>query len=450
MAIIQISRIQHRRGLDQDLPNLASAELGWSIDKQKLYIGNGTLAEGAPVEGVTEILTEISPLFEQAKYQFKGEPAGFIANTSGTTAPIERPLQEKLDDFVNVRDFGAKGDGQTDDTAAINRALNNAFAYSTTIGGVDMHRTVYFPAGVYLIKDIIETPPFIKIQGDGKLNTLLRGRFKSNGADIETIVKLVDNNGNSGEDLGIQPGTIVPQATNYIFSDIGFDNQTTSSTPCVIIDGGSMIHFERVSFLGRLAVVGATGKSLVNITNISEHIGAENITFSRCDFQSHGYGVEIGADVVGVSLTDCSFKDLYQDLYADSSADTFSVRTSIYDNVTNNVTDQTYVDRRGSSHIENGKRTTLAGATTSNITEMLSTASYKHLVMSYTIKRGTEFRTGTLRASGNGTNYYFQDDYVESSDINITLTVNSSTGVVGYVSTGGSSAELTYSLNYHL
>jgi hypothetical protein len=62
MAILQISRIQHRRGLQEDLPQLASAELGWSIDTRKLYIGNGTVDEGAPVEGVTEIITENSIL----------------------------------------------------------------------------------------------------------------------------------------------------------------------------------------------------------------------------------------------------------------------------------------------------------------------------------------------------------------------------------------------------
>lgn len=62
MAIVQISRIQIRRGLNQDLPTLASAEMAWSVDTRQLYIGNGTLAEGAPTEGVTEILTEYSIL----------------------------------------------------------------------------------------------------------------------------------------------------------------------------------------------------------------------------------------------------------------------------------------------------------------------------------------------------------------------------------------------------
>jgi hypothetical protein len=60
MAIVQISQIQVRRGLQQDLPQLASGELGWSLDSQRLFIGNGTLDEGAAREGLTEILTEHS------------------------------------------------------------------------------------------------------------------------------------------------------------------------------------------------------------------------------------------------------------------------------------------------------------------------------------------------------------------------------------------------------
>jgi len=60
VAVIQISKIQVRRGLQENLPQLASGELGWSIDERRLYIGNGTLVEGAPEVGVTEILTEYS------------------------------------------------------------------------------------------------------------------------------------------------------------------------------------------------------------------------------------------------------------------------------------------------------------------------------------------------------------------------------------------------------
>lgn len=78
MAIVQISRIQVRRGLQQDLPQLAAGEMGWSTDDQRLYIGNGVTGapDYAPVQGITEIvtapnLTEIGT--NLLKYTFKGK-----------------------------------------------------------------------------------------------------------------------------------------------------------------------------------------------------------------------------------------------------------------------------------------------------------------------------------------------------------------------------------------
>ena len=65
MAIVQISRIQHRRGLKEQLPQLAAGELGWAVDSQELYIGNGTVADGAPAVGNTEILSTKTNLFEK-------------------------------------------------------------------------------------------------------------------------------------------------------------------------------------------------------------------------------------------------------------------------------------------------------------------------------------------------------------------------------------------------
>lgn len=59
--------------------------------------------------------------------------------------------------FRNVKSFGAKGDGVTDDTAAIQRAISegnrcapNSCSSSTTTPAV-----VYFPGGTYLISTTI-------------------------------------------------------------------------------------------------------------------------------------------------------------------------------------------------------------------------------------------------------------------------------------------------------
>lgn len=60
MAVLEVAKIQVRSGLYEDLPALDTGEFGWCVDTQQLFIGKGTLAEGAPETGVTEILTEYS------------------------------------------------------------------------------------------------------------------------------------------------------------------------------------------------------------------------------------------------------------------------------------------------------------------------------------------------------------------------------------------------------
>ena len=79
MAIVQISQITARKGLQANLPQLAGGELGWSTDERRLFIGNGTLAEGAPAIGNTEILTEYSNL------PFASKSVGLLDNTASAT-----------------------------------------------------------------------------------------------------------------------------------------------------------------------------------------------------------------------------------------------------------------------------------------------------------------------------------------------------------------------------
>ena len=75
MAVVQISRIQIRRGQKnqgEGIPQLASGELAWAIDSQELYIGNGSVIEGAPAVGNTKILTQSDDLFSLADtYSYK-------------------------------------------------------------------------------------------------------------------------------------------------------------------------------------------------------------------------------------------------------------------------------------------------------------------------------------------------------------------------------------------
>ena len=177
MAIVQISRITQRKGLFNDLPNpLAGAELGWSTDTRQLFIGNGTLADGAPVIGNTEVLTEFSDVLAFATaYTYEGQSASYTAQTGLTpSTPISQSLQSRLDSQAIITDFGANGDGSldgsgTDVTANINNALYQLYCRQVN---PQIRRTLYFPAGVYIISDTLKIPPYCNLQGDGSESTI--------------------------------------------------------------------------------------------------------------------------------------------------------------------------------------------------------------------------------------------------------------------------------------
>ena len=82
MAVVQISRIQLRRGQKNQgsgLPQLASGEMGWAIDTRELFIGNGSVSEGAPTVGNTKILTQYDDIFALANsYAYRGDEAFFL------------------------------------------------------------------------------------------------------------------------------------------------------------------------------------------------------------------------------------------------------------------------------------------------------------------------------------------------------------------------------------
>jgi hypothetical protein len=113
------------------------------------YTRESTLL-GSKVSGL-----DVAPYFERKKNQYTDKSAA---------------------DFVHLKDEGARGDGSTDDTAAVQNALNKY---------ADGSKVIYVDAGTYIIKDTVTIPKDAKIVGE------TWSQFAANGARFADATKPV-------------------------------------------------------------------------------------------------------------------------------------------------------------------------------------------------------------------------------------------------------------------
>ena len=156
--------------------------------------------------------------------------AGTISNTSYTRpGGTSRSLQLRLEDYTSVKDFGAVGDGTTDDTNAISTALNN--------GGA-----VYFPKGDYKVTSTITLFEGIRIFGDGPGSRIL---YAPQVTGLDCFQFKYDSGGYGDEDY-------------YVVSDIAILCEAS------FVAGAGI----RLEYTGPAAVVGAFNRLILNNVEI--------------------------------------------------------------------------------------------------------------------------------------------------------------------------------------
>jgi hypothetical protein len=164
----------------------------------------GPGAQYAYVETNSTTVTFVTGLHVGASVKFTTATVNSAAATSadqvsytpaGTGAVITN-VQAKLRETVSVKDFGAVGDGVTDDTAAIQAAIDTVF----NAGG----GTVHIPTGTYLVSGIVKNwigAVTVRIQGAGKRATKLLKKagtttpildFSSGAGILETYSEISD------------------------------------------------------------------------------------------------------------------------------------------------------------------------------------------------------------------------------------------------------------------
>ena len=329
MAVVQISKIQVRRGKKSqtNIPQLAGGELGWAVDSQQLYIGNGSVGEGAPFVGNTEILTERSNIFELlGSYSYKGYLVDGNGNSvvqTGASAsnPTSRSLQEKLDDLVNVRDFGAAGDYSngvgTDDTASIQRAIDQIYLNDANKTSERSRRKIYFPAGVYKITAPLFIPSNATLIGEGLDKTVI---FQD--ADSTNMLVTVASNSSPGDykTLSLMNDDTAP--SNVLIQGITFKRNpgNLNPVPIALLDCLRNSKFIDCKFVGVWQT--ATGieelinrgkNSAIQIRSLGS-VGTENVEFDQCEFRNFVHAIYSDFDSSSITVRRSKFSFLFRGL----------------------------------------------------------------------------------------------------------------------------------------
>lgn len=316
MAITQISQITVRKGLQQDLPQLAGGEFGWAVDTQQLYIGNGTLAEGAPALGVTEVVTTGSDSYLNITgFKYTGSAQRSYVPSESWTLPsyatVQRTINNKLEDIVSVKDFGATGDGFTNDTESINYALqflyenpgsNVALEPEASGRNIATRKALYFPAGTYLVSSTISIPGFCKIYGEGLDHTIIT----VNNVSLSPLANVVTN---------ITGANVQTQSIEI--ADITFANPEVGPRNVLELDRVGNIAFNNVRFINNNTGVGNCVVLNPKNTPLNYNRSSYNITFNQCEFSNSGNGINYGGSgsVTGLTVTNSLFQNLTKGIW---------------------------------------------------------------------------------------------------------------------------------------
>ena len=322
MAVVQISKIQIRRGQENQgsgLPQLASGELGWAIDTQALYVGNGSVAEGAPNVGNTKIITEHDDLFTLADGYVYKEGSGVVVTGVDATNPVKRTLQARLDDQVSVKAFGVLGIEAVDCTLALQRAIDQLFLN----GGLEVttgNRVVLLmEPGVYTVSNTIYIPPHATIQGAGSGKTVIR-QIGNNKAVFQTV----NDSSIIGTPASDSTSTFNNQARNITLS--GLTLRAVGTSRGLVLQSCRDSVFEDVEIvgswsLGTILPLGTDNiENGVDSTNISSNVGltlnsknggVETVRnkFLNCSVRNWAYDIVSNWDINDNVFTICNFSE---------------------------------------------------------------------------------------------------------------------------------------------
>jgi hypothetical protein len=299
MAVVQISRIQLRRGKKlsgEGLPQLASGELAWAIDAQELWIGNGAVGEGAPSVGNTRLLTEVDNLLDFGTYIYK-DGDSIVQTGLDTNYPVVRTLQSRLDDVVSAASYGIVSD-TIDQTTLIQHAIDNLFLENATTG-IKSRVTLVFGPGEYTFSSTIYLPSYVTIVGAGIQKTVFNytGTVKAFEFINDTSTTSVRKTA-VGIEYNLQPKFCS-------LAEFTLNTTTISATALSMYSVRDSV-FTNIELVGNLDLVDGTSNA-VELKAFSSIVTCQRNSFINVTAKGYTNDVYAEQDIFNNLFSDCKF-----------------------------------------------------------------------------------------------------------------------------------------------
>jgi len=209
---IDDSTTTHKFTTASDISKLAGIEAGADVTDTANVTAAGAVMDSeltseASVKALNQgVATTDSPTFAgldvgAVSYAATDGTDGQVLTTDGSGSATFEDLPAGT--YLNVKDFGATGDGTTDDTNAIQDAINYASHNTEADGGGKHNQTIFFPDGHYKYTvlrtyyDPTDNPDYSQDISDGRL--IFRGTGRLAITDLESYDGTSTGSNNSAD-----------------------------------------------------------------------------------------------------------------------------------------------------------------------------------------------------------------------------------------------------------